>query len=255
MYCPSCGSKNDDAARFCSNCGKPLVSTEPAQPSPAAPTPAPVAAVEPGRGATILTLGILSIVLLGPILGIPAWVMGSRDGKKIRAGLIEAKQRGMTQAGMVLGIVGTFLSVLGIVAIIAIVGVVATTIFTVRTVSQGNQQQGLAAVSPAYEAKAAPLAFYDDIEQIRGQTADDPPAIFLISVSLGYDPKDKEVSTEIGNRKREIQDLILRDIRHKTAADLAPGMYDSIQADILNQVLMSTGKVKNVTFRQFVVQK
>ena len=38
---------------------------------------------------------------------------------------------------------------------------------------------------------------------------------------------------------------------------LAPGMYDSIQADILNQVnmLMSTGKVKKVTFRQFVVQK
>ena len=139
----------------------------------------------------------------------------------------------------------------------AVIIVVTTTIITVRIVSKGNQQQGLAAVSPAYEAKAAPLAFYDDIEQIRGQTADDPPAIFLMSVSLGYDPKDKEVSTEIGNRKREIQDLILKDIAQKKAADLAPGMYDSIQADILNQInmLMSTGKVKKVTFRQFVVQK
>ncbi len=89
----------------------------------------------------------------------------------------------------------------------AVIIVVTTTIITVRIVSKGNQQQGLAAISPAYAAKAAPLASYDDIEQIRGQTADDPPAIFLLQVSLGYDPKDKEVSTEIGNRQREIQDL------------------------------------------------
>jgi hypothetical protein len=132
MYCSSCGSKNGDDARFCTNCGKPLVSQAPEQPFPAPSTRAPRAAIEVGRGATILTLGILSIVLLGPILGIPAWIMGSRDGKKIKAGLIDAKQRGMTQAGMVLGMVGTFL---GILALVAIVGVVATAIFTVRTAS------------------------------------------------------------------------------------------------------------------------
>ena len=41
-------------------------------------------APEAGRGGLILTLGILSIVLLGFFLGIPAWVMGNRDLKKIR---------------------------------------------------------------------------------------------------------------------------------------------------------------------------
>jgi flagellar basal body-associated protein FliL len=112
-------------------------------------------------------------------------------------------------------------------------------------------------MSPEYSAKAEPLASYDDIEQIRGQTADDPPAIFLMQVSLGYDPKDKEVSVEIGNRKREIQDLILKDISQKKAADLAPAQYDNVQQDLMNQInmIMKNGKVKSVMFRQFVVQK
>ena len=163
---------------------------------------------------------------------------------------------GPRRSGLISGLLLTILkwAAIGIGAVII---VVTTTIITVRLVSKGGQQEGLAAISPAYAAKQPPLAYYDDIEQIRGQTADDPPAIYLMSVSLGYDPKDKEVSVEIGNRRREIQDLILKDISQKKAADLAPGHYDEIQAEIMDQInaVMRTGKVKAVTFRQFVVQK
>lgn len=139
----------------------------------------------------------------------------------------------------------------------AVIIVVTTTIITVRIVSKGNQQQGLAAISPEYAGKAEPLASFDDIEQIRGQTADDPPSIFLMQLSLGYDPKDKEVSTEIGTRRREIQDLVLKRISQKKTVELAPGRFDEVQAelrDVINSI-MRTGKVKSVMFRQFVVQK
>jgi hypothetical protein len=85
--------------------------------------------MEAGRGATILVVGILSVVLLGFILGIPAWVMGRRDGKKIRAGVIDAKERGLTRAGMILGIIGTFLSITLIAAAAVLVGF---TVFGVR---------------------------------------------------------------------------------------------------------------------------
>jgi hypothetical protein len=69
--------------------------------------PAALSAKEPGRGTLILTLGILSLLLLGPILGIPAWVLGNRDLKKIRAGLIASSQKGLTRSGMILGIIST----------------------------------------------------------------------------------------------------------------------------------------------------
>jgi flagellar basal body-associated protein FliL/predicted nucleic acid-binding Zn ribbon protein len=252
MYCPNCGNENVSSAKFCINCGKALTVAE-QTPSP------PVAALsqlqeEPGRGATILVLGILSMIMLGFIAGIPAWVMGNRDLRKIRDGTIAAGQWGLTAAGRVLGIIGTLLT-LG--AAVAVVVVIALTIVAARTASVGVRPEGLAAISPEYAAKSGSLSSYDDIEQIRGQTADDPPAIFLMQVSLGYNPKDKEVSVEIGNRRREIQDIILKDISHKHAADLSESHYEKLQAelkDLINQV-MRDGKIQSVMFRTFVVQK
>lgn len=180
--------------------------------------------------------------------------MGNRDLKKIHSGTIFADQKGLTTAGRVLGIIGTLLT-LG--AVVATVAVVTITLITVRIASKGNNPQGLAAISPAYAAKSEPLASYDDIQQIRGQTADDPPAIFLVQVSLGYDPKDKEISVEIGNRSREIQDLILKDLSHKKAAELTPAQYGVVQAELKDMInmVMQNGKVQSVMFRQFVVQK
>ena len=62
----------------------------------------------PHRGNTILVLCILGLIVCGP-LGIAAWVMGKGDLAKIDAGLMDPTGRGTTQAGMVLGIIGTVL--------------------------------------------------------------------------------------------------------------------------------------------------
>jgi flagellar protein FliL len=165
---------------------------------------------------------------------------------------VAGPRRGGLLSGMLLNILKW--AAIGIGAIIIIV---TTTVITFRVLNKGNNSEGLAALSPAYTAKQEPLASYDNIEQIRGQTADETPAVFLLQVSLGYDPADKEVSVEIGNRNREIQDLVLKDISRKTAAELSPAHYDEIQAELLQLInmIMKTGKVKSVMFRQFSVVK
>lgn len=108
MYCPTCGHQNEPDAKFCASCGKPIATA--GQPTRNAANATNVTAVQQGRGGLILTFGILSLLLLGPILGIPAWVMGNGDLKKIRAGAIEIAHHGLTKAGMILGIIGTFIS-------------------------------------------------------------------------------------------------------------------------------------------------
>ncbi len=165
---------------------------------------------------------------------------------------VAGPRRGGLLSGMLLNILKW--AAIGIGAIIIIV---TTTVITFRVLNKGNASAGMAVTSPEYKAKQEPLASYDNIEQIRGQTADDTPAVFLLQVSLGYDPADKEVSVEIGNRNREIQDLILKDISRKTAAELSPAHYDEIQAELLQLInmIMKTGKVKSVMFRQFSVVK
>jgi flagellar FliL protein len=134
---------------------------------------------------------------------------------------------------------------------------VTATWATVSIIERGRTPQGLGQLSDEFTARQAPLAYFDSIEAIRGQTADETPAIFQLKLSLGYDMNAKDVSAELGQRTREIQDLVLKMISMKTAAELSPQNYDEIQNSILNLInrIMASGKVKKVTFREFSVVK
>ena len=81
----------------------------PQQPLPAQP---PLYVPRRHRGAAVLILGILSIVLFpcaGLVLGVIAWVLGSVDLRDMRSGLVDRAGEGLTRAGQVCGIIGTFL--------------------------------------------------------------------------------------------------------------------------------------------------
>lgn len=70
---------------------------------------------EDGRGVLILILGILSLTTLGPLAGIPAWVMANTDLKKIEQGIISRSEQSFTRAGKIMGIISTAL--LGVIVI------------------------------------------------------------------------------------------------------------------------------------------
>jgi hypothetical protein len=87
------------------------------------------------RGGTVLTLGIVGLVLpmtvvlscLAPIwmiFSICAWVMGQSDLKAMDGGRLDPEGRGNTQGGMVCGIIGTILNALFTLAIIFITCIV-----------------------------------------------------------------------------------------------------------------------------------
>jgi hypothetical protein len=63
------------------------------------------------RGAMVLTLGILSLVICG-ILGPIAWVMGNNDLAAMRAGRMDRSGEGLTQAGRILGIISSIMLIL-----------------------------------------------------------------------------------------------------------------------------------------------
>ncbi len=70
--------------------------------------------MEPHRGTTVLVLGILGIVLC-PICGIIAWVMGNKDIPKMEAGTMDPEGLGSTKAGKICGIIATILMIIGVV--------------------------------------------------------------------------------------------------------------------------------------------
>jgi hypothetical protein len=64
------------------------------------------------RGAMVLTLGILGLVICG-FLGPVAWIMGNNDLAAMRAGRMDPSGEGITQAGRICGIISTVLLILG----------------------------------------------------------------------------------------------------------------------------------------------
>jgi ribosomal protein L37AE/L43A len=95
--------------------------------------------LEPDRGGMILTLGIVGLVLaavggpgalccvamavlpvIGLILGVVAWVMGSKDLAAMRAGRIDRRGEGSTKAGRTCGIIAVALG--SLVILLALVG-------------------------------------------------------------------------------------------------------------------------------------
>lgn len=163
---------------------------------------------------------------------------------------------GPRRGGLFSGLLITILKWAAI-AVGLIILVVATVVITMNVRDKGRSSQGLAAVSPEYMDRADPLSYTDVIDQIRGQTADETPAIFLLKVSLGFDLNDKVIGTEISARKWEIQDLLLKYVANRTAAELNPQSYDVIQADMMNSInrVLKNGKIKRVVFREFSVVK
>ena len=77
--------------------------------------------MKPHRGTLILVLGILGLVICGP-LGIAAWVMGNGDLKEMDAGALDPSGRSMTNAGRICGMIATILMILGAVIMISIFG-------------------------------------------------------------------------------------------------------------------------------------
>ncbi len=83
-------------------------------PTPPVPGSAsPGAGLKPHRGVVVLVLGILGLVVC-PICGIIAWVMGKGDLPEMEAGRMDPSGMGLTKAGKICGMIAVILAIVGI---------------------------------------------------------------------------------------------------------------------------------------------
>jgi len=79
----------------------------------------------PHRGGLVLAFGIIGLVMffMCPLVGLPlgvlAWVWGTKDLKAMDAGEMDPEGRGMTQGGMITGIIGAALNGLAALVFLA----------------------------------------------------------------------------------------------------------------------------------------
>ena len=82
---------------------------------------------EPHRGGLLLALGLVGL-LACPVVSPFAWVMGANDLRAMDERRMDPEGRSNTQAGKILGIVGTILLALQVMALLVYVVVIAVVI-------------------------------------------------------------------------------------------------------------------------------
>jgi len=108
----------------------------PGYPPPGYPPPGypPGYGLAPHRGAAVLTLGIIGLVLsfasllaiAGLTCSILAVVMGTKDLREMTAGVMSPAGRGMTTAGRVCGIIGMSITAVFVVIVLVALFAVGT---------------------------------------------------------------------------------------------------------------------------------
>ena len=112
----------------------------------------------------------------------------------------EEPEGGRRGGGLLAGLL-TKLLLWGAVGLGFIILGVTTTVITLNVVGRGRTQAP-APQSAEYQGRPEPLMYYDNIEAIRGVTADENPAVFSVRVSIGY-VFDNDVNKELIDRQRE----------------------------------------------------
>ena len=136
MFCPRCGLSMPENAQFCANCGtQTAVAASGSAPVGAAPQQAmapaqavyvPAVAVAqqaPTENMAVISmvLGILSLVALSVLAGIPAIILGKQSRENIRASKGALTGDSMAQAGIIMGWVSVALFIIGAVVVIGLI--------------------------------------------------------------------------------------------------------------------------------------
>jgi Domain of unknown function (DUF4190) len=85
--------------------------------------PVPPVAPTSSKATTSLVLGIVSLVMCGLFLGIPAMIVARQAKREIAASQGRLGGEGLATAGFVTGLIGTIWSVLGAILLIVVIAV------------------------------------------------------------------------------------------------------------------------------------
>lgn len=164
-----------------------------------------------------------------------------------------------TQSGRKVGILpAVLIKILKWTALIlaAVIFIVTVVVITVQFLNGGNNQRSAIAVtSEAYEGRPPVLEYFNNIGEVRCRTSDEATYTVLIEPSIGYDPKNKQLQTELISRTPQLRDMVRAYFSSKTADQLRPENETALKLELKEMInrLLTQGKIKEIIFPSFNV--
>ena len=170
----------------------------------------------------------------------------------VSGGTEEPESGGGKKTGFIPGIVITILKYAAVGLGIIILAVTATVI-TFNVINKGGSRQPITNVPQEYKSIADPYEYYENLDSIRGTTSGMNPAVFSGKFVIGYTKGDKEINTELIERKNQIQNKILTYLSRKNYDELKPDRYEEIQEQLKGLIngMLKSGKIKEILMVEF----
>lgn len=151
-------------------------------------------------------------------------------------------------AGAILGILKWVAIALGFVFLVVIIVII--------TVGILNKQSKPLTELPNSELymKAAPMwATFTAIDQVTVTTMDKDPWAITVKINLAYDEADKDILTELTNRKYQIQDFLRNFFSKKLIEELMPDKEPVLKEELRNQInaILTKPAIKDIYFQDF----
>ena len=119
------------------------------------------------------------------------------------------------------------------IGLAAVILIATVSYLTVTLFIKGRTPVGPPAFSPEYQPAQAPMEYFKNmLDSVRGQTSDDPPKSFLVSVSIGYEKGNAKIQTKLIENSERIQNLILKYFGQKKSNELITKNFEELEIDL-----------------------
>ena len=171
---------------------------------------------------------------------------------------IEAEEQAAGQkrgGGFLSGLLIEILKWAGIV-IGAIIFIVTVVVVTLRIMDTGSASQTEIPQSEEYQSAPPMLQWYSQIQEVRGQTADEVRKTFIVAPYLGYEGENKQLQSELINRQVMIKEEIALYFSNKTEDELTgPENREQVKEELRRRIneMLSSGQIETIAFDRYTV--
>lgn len=158
-----------------------------------------------------------------------------------------AKKRGGFPILKILMFVGIGLAALALIVTVVVV--------TVKILDSKGRSQTATPMSEEYRDVMPVYSYSSTLPEFRTRTVDKPPATVAVQILIGFDKGNKQVETELSDRKEQLRDFLRNYFAVKKAAELGPGQERRIKEELrekLNDMMKSKG-IRDILFAKFDV--
>ncbi len=141
------------------------------------------------------------------------------------------------------------------IAVGAIILIVTVVVITMSVMGSNSPSTTYIPINEEYTPQREVYSWYESLPDIRAKTYDTIPASVIVKVVLGYEVDDATASTEITQRRVELQDYLRKYFSSKKRVELTPMNEDALKLEIKNDIndLLTQSSIKDVRFLSFEV--